>query len=357
MAKARVITHLKRHYHEPGTAPGTLLAPPATAGGTCQIRVIRYGIDSFNEQIMAEIKDCCPSPATDQTTWINIEGDYYPELLEQLGAYYGLHRLSLEDTLNRGHRPKLEEYQEYLFIVLYLLEKQEQQQVSIFLMPKVIITMESHEYQTFDLLRQRLRSPQPGDDIRHSGVDYLAYAIADTLVDQFFPRLESYRERLDLLEEHLLDNNPARQLLADIHQLKMEMLVLGRLAWAERDVIASLERQHPQLAVYLRDSYDHMVQIIEMLETYRDITTGILDVYLSSVSNQMNNVMKTLTIIATIFIPLTFIVGVYGMNFDPATSPFNMPEINTRYGYPVVWALMLGIAGGMLVWFRQKKWL
>ncbi|MGE5380068.1 MAG: magnesium/cobalt transporter CorA [Methylocystaceae bacterium] len=353
MAKARVAAHLKRHYHEPGTAPGTLVAPPATAGGSCQVRIIKYSPDGISENLVDDLKAGYPSPVSDQVIWINIEGDYSPEMLQQLGDYYGLHPLSLEDTLNRGHRPKIEEYTNYLFIVFYLLGQQRQaidQQVSIFLVSNVLLTLENNEYQSFELLRQRLRSPQSGDDIRNRGADYLAYEVCDTLIDQFFPRLEIYRERLDFLEERLL-KNPARELLEEIQQLKMELLVLGRLAWAERDVIASLERQRPQLTVFLRDSYDHVAQIIEMLETYRDITTGILDIYLSSVSNQMNSVMKTLTVITSIFIPLTFIVGVYGMNFT------HMPELTARYGYPIVWAVMLAIGATLLIWFRRKKWL
>jgi len=355
MAKARGVAHLKKHYHKPGTAPGTLISPPPTADGNCHIKVIKYSSDSFSEQGMASITDCCPPMVTDQVTWINIEGDYNPEMLQQLAEYYTLHPFSLEDTLHRGHRPKLEDYHDYLFIILYLLEKNEEQ-VSMFLTGKVFITLENHEHQSFEILRQRLRNPQPGDDMRQQSADYLAYEVCDMLVDQFFPRLESYGEKLDSLEEQLF-KDPNRALLDEIHQLKMELLVLLRLAWAERDVIASLERQRPQLAVYLRDIYDHMLQVIEILETYREMTTSILDGYLSSVSNQMNTVMKTLTIIATIFIPLTFIVGVYGMNFNPATSPFNMPEITARYGYPAVWTVMLSIAGGMLLWFRRKKWL
>lgn len=355
MSRARGVTHLKKHYHKPGTAPGTLISPPPAADGNCQIRVIRYSSDSFSEQLMAAISDCCPPLTADQVTWINIEGDYNPEILKQLGEYYALHPLSLEDTLNRGHRPKIEQYHDYLLVIMYLLAKSEEQ-VSMFLTDKVFITLENYEYQSFELLRKRLRNPQPGDDIRQQGADYLAYEVCDTLVDMFFPRLENYGERLDLLEEQLF-KEPTRALLDEIHQLKMELSVLLRLAWAERDVIASLERQRPQLSMYFRDIYDHMLQVIEILETYREMVTSMIDGYLSSVSNQMNTVMKTLTIIATIFIPLTFIVGVYGMNFNPSTSPFNMPEITARYGYPTVWAVMLGIAGGMLFWFRRKKWL
>jgi magnesium transporter len=347
-------------YHKPGTAPGTLRAPDNPPTGPVRVTLIDYNAKHFEEKQVATIEECFPYRETSSVTWINVDGLHDIGLIEKLGKAFGLHPLALEDVLNCGQRPKLEDYGTYHFIVmrsLYLKrhgeeEVLESEQISFFLAGNYVITLQEVPGDSFEAVRERLRHGK--GLIRKSGPDYLLYALVDALVDEFFPVLESYGERVEELEDEVIER-PEPETLNEIHRIKRELLVLRRTAWPERELINALQREEahlikPETRVFLRDCYDHTIQVIDMVETYRDLASGLLEVYLSSASNRLNEVMKVLTIISTIFIPLNFIAGVYGMNFH------NMPELNSPFGYPMALGLMAVVGGSLVLYFRRKGW-
>jgi magnesium transporter len=344
-----------KRYHQPGTAPGTLKAPEKRVEQV-RITVIDYGPERLEEKTITRVEQLFPYRDSPTVTWINIEGLHDVPALEALGKHFGFHPLALEDVLNCGQRPKLEDYGEYHFLIMKSLlhgDRLETEQISFFLGGNYVITLQEVPGDSFEAVRERIRRGK--GMIRKAGPDYLAYALIDALVDEFFPVLEKYGEQIETLETELLAN-PAPETIQEIHRVKRELLLLRRTAWPERDVIAAMQREesdviHPETQVFLRDCHDHTIQVIDMIETYRDLAAGMLDVYLSSVSNRMNEIMKVLTIISTIFIPLTFIVGLYGMNFH------NMPELSSRWGYPAVVIVMAVIAALMLLYFWRKGWL
>jgi magnesium transporter len=348
-------------FPSPGTAPGTLRPPDWPSTSPTQVTIIDYGPDHLVERKVQSFEDILEFRDTPSVTWINIEGLHDVELLRSLGQAFGFHPLTLEDVLNCGQRPKLESYGPYHFMVLKSLrlrEELEMEQISFFLSGNYVITLQEIPGDSFEAVRQRIR--QGKGLIRKAGPDYLAYALIDALIDEFFPVLETYGERIEELESDLV-LRPSPSYLRTVYRIKRELLVLRRTAWPEREVINALQRDdsqliHPETQVFLRDAYDHTVQVIDMIETYRDLAAGMLDVYLSSTSNRMNEIMKVLTVISTIFIPLNFIAGVYGMNFDPQRSPYNMPELEWRFGYPVVLSLMASVAIGLILFFRNKGW-
>jgi magnesium transporter len=282
-----------------------------------------------------------------------------------LGKVFSLHPLVLEDVVNVPQRPKVEEYTDQQVIIAQMVSLKPDakgfisEQVSFILGKNYLLTVqEEPEFDTFEPVRQRIHHNR--GTIRQQGADYLVYALLDTVIDGFFPVLENYGERLEELEQEVIDQ-PNQKTLDKIHKIKRELLLLRRAIWPQRDAINSLIRDgseliSPQINIYLRDCYDHAVQIIDMVETYRELASNLMDVYLSSVSNRMNEIMKVLTVISTIFIPLTFIVGVYGMNFDTSLVG-NMPELRIPYGYTYCWAVMLTIATSLLIYFWRKGWL
>ena len=353
---------LSKRFGRPGTAPGTLRAPDVQRVERVQVRLMRYGPDGLEERDVAPDEDLHALVRGDSVTWIDVVGLHDLELLQRIGDAFALHPLALEDVLNVGQRSKVEDYDSHLFVVMKLLRLSpdlEVEQIAAFLGAGWLVTFQEVPGDAFDPVRERIRKGK--GKIRGAGSDYLAYALIDALVDQFFPILEEYGERIEDLEDELV-KDPDRETLQKIHQLKKELLVLRRAAWPQREVVSSLERTEPPLVrpetrLFLRDCYDHTIQVMDMLETYRDLASGMLDVYLSSVSNRMNEVMKVLTVMASIFIPLTFVVGLYGMNFDPRASRWNMPELEWAYGYPAVWALMLAIVVVMVWIFRRKRWI
>jgi magnesium transporter len=351
-----------KRYPTPGTAPGTLRAPEVARVDTVRVRVIDYDPDHLEEREVASLEECRGFPETPSVTWINVDGLTDLQLIETLGRMFHLHPLSLEDVLNCGQRPKVEDYGDYKFIVLRSLRMEDGhlagEQISLFLGRNFVLTFQEVPGDTFDPVRERIR--QGKGMIRKSGPDYLAYALIDALIDEFFPVLEHFGERVEQLEDEVV-GRPSPATLHQIHQVKRELLALRRSAWPERDLLNALLRDdseliRPETKVFLRDCYDHVVQALDMIETYRELASGMLDVYLSSLSNRMNEVMKVLTVISTIFIPLTFIAGIYGMNFDTEISPWNMPELEWRYGYLFSLALMATVALGLVVYFRRKKW-
>ena len=354
-------SRMMKRYHAPGTSPGTLRAPDTPAAGPTRITVIDYGPDRCREQVIERVEDLFPFRDTSTVTWINVEGLHDIALIEAIGKHFGIHRLTLEDILNCGQRPKIEDYSSYHFLVMRSLtfkESLETEQISFLLAKNYVITFQEVPGDSFEAVRQRIR--KEGGQIRQMGSDYLAYALIDALVDEFFPVLEKYGERVESLEDEVVVR-PSPQVLQDVHQIKRDLLTLRRAAWPERDLINAFHREEshlirPETRVFLRDCYDHTIQVIDIIENYRDLTSGLQEVYLSSVSNRLNEVMKVLTIISTIFIPLNFIAGIYGMNFRTENSPFNMPELNWYFGYPFALGIMATLAILLVLYFHRKGW-
>jgi magnesium transporter len=349
------MAYFTKRYHPPGTAPGTLIADDAAASRPLKLRLMEYDADHLQEHDDLSVAACKSHLESDAVTWIHAEGHASPELLRELGETFGLHPLALEDILNTGQRPKLENYEHQLFAVMSLPgwhgDDLEAEQVSLFLGANYIISFYAGERDPFEPARKRLRG---GSRLRTRGADFLFYTLLDILIDQCFPVLETLGESIEDLEEELL-GKPTRGTLSQIHALKRDLLLLRRMLWPQRELISQLLREDQVLIrettrPYLRDCYDHMIQIMDLFETYRDMTGGMMDIYLSSVSNRLNEVMRVLTVISTLFIPPTFLVGVYGMNF------LNMPELHWRYGYTLTWAVIVAMMLGMLAYFKRKGW-
>ena len=324
-----------------------------------KITTINYDEKQFQEKEVETIDEIFPFSDTSTATWINLDGIYQLDNIEKIGKHFKIHPLVLEDIMNTGQRPKMEDFGDYLFLVLKMLSYDEEEnetkieQVSLILSSKFVISFQESEGDVFDPIRERIRTDR--GRIRKMGVDYLAYSLIDAIVDNYFMVLEKIGEKIEDIEEELV-KNPTPEVLHTIHRLKRELIFLRKSVWPLREVISRLERWESPLIdksidIYLRDVYDHTIQVIDALETFRDMLSGMLDIYLSSVSNRMNEVMKVLTIIATIFIPLTLVAGIYGMNFK------YMPELDWFWGYPMVYMIMLAMSAVMLVYFRRKKWL
>ena len=350
---------IKERAKKRGLPPGTLVHIGEKSGKEVNITVIDYDEAHLQEIEIKTIEQCFPFKDTPTITWINIEGLHQAEIIQRLGDCFGLHPLVMEDILNTDQRPKVEDYKDYLYIVLKMLHNVEgpeivTEQISLILNPSFVISFqEGIEGDVFSPVRERLRGGK--GRIRGMGADYLAYTLIDAIVDNYFAILEGIGERIEDLEEELV-SHPKKETLHRIHELKREMIFLRKAVWPLREVISTLQRGDSPLiknttAIYLRDVYDHTIQVIDAIETSRDMLSGMLDIYLSSISNRMNEIMKFLTIIGTIFIPLTFIVGIYGMNFA------FMPELKWRYGYFAVMAFMFAIGIIMLFYFKKKKWL
>jgi magnesium transporter len=331
-----------------------------------RLTVIEYD-GSRSEQIQVEtVAEAAEYKDRPSVTWLNIDGLHDTEVVRAVGDVFGVHPLVLEDVLNTQQRPKAEFYDHYVSIILRMLYvdptdgKLSSEQVSLILGEGFVISFQERAGDVFDPVRERIFGDK--GRIRRAGADYLAYALVDAIVDGYFVILEHLGERIEELEESLVIRQDDSASPAVIHGLKTEMIGIRRAIWPLREAISSIERTDAKLFVkdtrlYVRDLYDHTIQVIDAVESYRDLVTGLMDLYMSSVSNGMNKVMKVLTIIATIFIPLTFIAGIYGMNFNPEVSPWNMPELDWRFGYPAALLLMTIVAVGMVFYFRRKKWL
>ncbi len=352
---------LGKHYNPPGTPPGSLLAHGTAPHEALRISLIEYDESHFEELANISADECRAYLATPTLTWIHVQGTAQPEVLRNLGEQFNLHKLALEDVLNTGQRPKAESYDGQLFVVLSLPSLNDghivTSQVSLFVGPDYLVSFHAGSNDPFEPVRKRLRNH--AGRLRGLGIDALLHSLIDLVIDQGFPVLEDFGERIEVLEEELLQH-PDKHTLAVIHQLKRDLLLLRRMLWPQREVINALLRDghdliHEETRLYLRDCYDHAIQIMDLMESYRDMTASMLDVYLSSSSNRLNEVMRVLTVIATLFIPPTFIVGVYGMNFD-RSSPWNMPELGWRYGYAFSWTIMLAMIIGLLIFFKRKKW-
>ncbi len=354
---------VKKRSSKAGLPPGTLIHIGEKGSGEARITLLRYNETSFEEKevgTVSTVDECIPLGEGPTTTWIDMEGIYDVGVIENLGRCYGFHPLVLEDILNTDQRPKVEDYDSYLYIVLRMLYlnhkngKVVTEQTSVILGQKFVLSFqEGFKGDVFDHVRERIRSGK--GRIRALGADYLAYCLIDAVVDGYFSVLEKMGEDIEAIEGELV-LKPMPHTLQKLHHLKRDVIFLRKATWPLREVVSSLERGDSSLVeestrTYLRDVYDHTIQVIDTIETYRDMLSGMLDIYLSSVSNRLNEVMKVLTVIATIFMPLTFIAGVYGMNF------MYMPELKWRWGYPLILFLMLAVGILMLLHFKRKKWL
>ena len=350
---------IKKRSKKAGLPPGTLVHIGEKLTEKTRISVVEYDGQGFQEKELENLETCYLFPEAPAVTWINVVGIQQVEVLEKLGNCFTVHPLALEDILNTEQRPKIEDYGEDLFIVVKLISYHEKtdeigaEQISLILRPNALISFQEKEGDDFAAVKERLRAGK--GRLRKLGADYLAYTLLDIVVDQYFLVLEKLGERIEILEGKLL-TDPGAATLQKIQKLKKEMLLLRQWIWPLREVISSLERgEFPGIQestrIYLRDVYDHAIQVMDAIEIYRDMLSGMLDIYLSSLNNRMNAVMKVLTIIATIFMPLTFLAGVYGMNFK------HMPELDWPWGYPLILAVMGFVAILMLTLFRRKKWL
>lgn len=356
-------SYVDYYYDEPGSAPGTLTIPADAEPPV--IILIDYNEHQAIRMEVTTPEDCAPYLDTESVSWVDVKGLGSEDVLQRLGHVFNLHPLMLEDVVNVPQRPKVEEYESQLLIIARMVTLDRSgtsfvsEQVSFILGPHYLLTVqEEPDYDSFGPIRERIRTNKAL--IRKQGADYLAYALLDSIVDGFFPVLETYGEQIEDLEGEVVAN-PTRQTLEKIHELKRELLTLRRAIWPQRDAINSLIRDgnelvSPEVRVYLRDCYDHTIQVLDMVETYRELASSLMDVYLSSVSNKMNEVMKFLTVMSSIFIPLTFIAGVYGMNFDPEKSPYNMPELDWYWGYPLCLGAMLVVAAILVYFFWKRGW-
>lgn len=390
----------------PGTAPGTLIADPLAPKPTVSVMAYGHGAGSDGlgngggnggnggngsggslniekteatlDDVRALRAEMMGGRSRHRVLWVNVDGLGDTAVVQGLGEIFGLHKLALEDVLSVHQRAKVDQYPDNIFIVLREPQTHfevstaaeamvggegkgghfDSDQVSMFLGKDFVITFQEKRGDCFNPVRMRIRANR--GKVCQSGPDYLVYSIVDAVVDAYFPVLESFGERLEDLEDIAVER-PTQKTVHDIHMVKRELLIMRRSIWPAREALGTLVRDHSPLIsdetrVYLRDAYDHLVQLIEILENYRELGSDLMDIYLSAMSNRMNEVMKVLTVIATIFMPLSFIVGLYGMNFD-TKFPLNMPELEWKYGYVFVWVIILATAGGLLGFFYKRGWI
>ena len=348
----------------PGNVPGTISIPQTAP--VPEITLIDYDRDKHEYLKHLTPSECVEHLDTKLISWVDVAGLGDKSTLEELGQVFKLHPLTLEDVVNVPQRPKLEDREEQLVIITQMANLKPQaagfwlEQVSLILGNNYVLTIqEEPERDCFEPIRDRLKRSR--GIIRSQGADYLVYALWDAIIDGYFPVLEAYGEQLELLETETIEQ-PSDRILSQIYQIRRELLALRRGIWSQRDALNTLIREgHPlfsdRVRPYLKDCYDHTIQIIDTIETYRELTSGLMDIYLSAVNNRMNEIMKTLAVVSTIFIPLTFIAGIYGMNFNPSASPWNMPELNWYWGYPFCLGVMVAIAIILIVYFWRRGWL
>jgi len=348
----------KRRIVTLGVPPGTLIADPEAPKPV--IRLMAYSSDAHIEVTITNPEEIIEHLSKWPITWINVDGLGDASIIARLGEIFDLHRLALEDVMNTHQRAKVEAYKDHLYIVCREIEYENgvaSDQISMFLGKNFVLTFQEHAGDCLGSVRERIRQ---SDRFRSYGADYLAYALLDAVIDGYFPALENMGENLEALEEKVV-LSPTEDMVPRIHMLKRELLTVRRAIWPARDAINSLLRDPNPLVsdhtrLYLRDCHDHVIHVIDMLETYRELGSDLMDIYLSSLSNRLNSVMKVLTIIATIFMPLSFIASLYGMNFD-RSHPLNMPELGWKYGYLTVLIFMLLSAAGMMYYFYRQGWL
>lgn len=343
-----------------GLPPGSLVHVGDVLEATSRMTVIDYSKENVEEQQIQSVDDILKYKDSDTVTWVIIEGLTNVDIVERIGTIFGIHQLVLEDILNTHQRPKFEEYDGYLYIVLKSLVSEDEEfrvtyeQISLLVLNNFVFAFKEKKDDVFRPVQQRIRTSK--GRLRQQGADYLAYAILDTIVDQNFILIDSLDEAVTSLEDSLLASEPTQDALNTIQRLKREIIGIRRHVSPVRELLAGMLRSESELIdekthIYLRDVSDHAVRIIESIESYRDILSGLLDIYISSVSNKMNEVMKVLTVFASIFIPLTFLAGIYGMNFE------YMPELKWKWAYPALWTAFITIPVVLLIYFKRKKWL
>lgn len=347
-----------RRSSKSGMPAGSLIHIGEKKVEKVKIKLIDYGATEYIEQDIENIEQCFPYKDDYTITWINIDGIHETDVLKKLGDCFGFHPLILEDILNTGQRPKIEDFNDYIYFVLKMIDYSYKtntislEQVSIIIGKNYVISLQEKPLEIYESIRKRIKNDK--SKIRNAGSDYLAYLIIDSIIDNYFSVLEQIGEKIEHVENKLI-SNPAQKTLKTIYDLKRNMLYMRKSTWPLREIISRLERGEIALIndntrIYIRDIYDHIIQVIDTIETFRDMLSGMIDIYLSSMTHRLNEVMKILTIISTIFIPITFIASIYGMNFR------FMPEISWKWGYLVVWAIILFIIIYMIIYFKRKKW-
>jgi len=355
---------VKRLSGKIGLSPGSAVHVGEKRVEAMAIQLTQYDGEAVDERPLENARDCAGVLAPPRTTWINVDGLHEVDAVQRIGADFGLHNLVIEDILNTHQRAKCEDLDDRLFIALRMYRwdagggEMHSEQVSLVLGEGFVLTFQEQPGDVFDGVRHRLRAGKT--KIRMRGADYLAYALLDAVVDGYFAVLEGVGESIEELEERILEN-PTPEVVEDLHDLRRQVILFRKSLWPLREAVANLERTQSGLfqeetRPFLRDLYDHTYQVLDAVETHREMLSGMLDLYASMVGNRMNEIMKVLTLFAAIFIPLTFIAGIYGMNFNPEAGRLNMPELNWAYGYPFVWGLMAVCALLLLLYFKRKRW-
>ncbi|MBQ0769960.1 MAG: magnesium/cobalt transporter CorA [Bizionia sp.] len=358
MSKKKPKKRTQNYKKQLGQVPGTLIYTGSKASELF-IDAFDYTENYLKEQELKTVEQAFKFKSTDSITWININGLNHIAEIEKIGNHYNLHPLVLEDIVNTGQRPKLDDHGDYLFLVIKMMyyDKEEKiisEQVSFVMGPNYVLSFQEAEGDVFDALRERIR--QSKGRIRSLGSDYLLYALIDSVADHYYAIIETMGNKIEDLEDNLFEGQTKEEITTDIQSLKREILKIRRAIFPLREIINRIDKSEnklidPKTLHYFDDVYDHIIQITDTIDIYREMIWGLMDMYMTTISNRMNEVMKVLTIIATIFIPLTFIAGIYGMNFD------NIPELHYKYSYQILWAVMVVIFLGMLYYFKRKKWL
>ena len=350
---------IKRISKTVGLPPGTLVHVGEAKTAPVRMTLMDYSEAEVKEPRIDSIEDVFPFKDKPTVTWVNIDGVHQTDIIQKIDTHFGIHPLVLEDIVNTSQRPKMEDYGDYLFIVLKMIYRNQgggrdsiSEQVSLILGSNYVISFQEQEGDVFDTIRERIRGGK--GRIRKMGADYLAYSLLDAIIDNYFVILEQLGLEIAELEDRLI-TTVDQSMSHGIHNIKRNMIYLRKQIWPLREVISGLQRNeshliHKTTGIYLRDVYDHTIQVIDTIESYRDTLAGMHDIYLSSISNRMNEIMKVLTMFAAIFIPLTFVAGIYGMNFE------NMPELKWPFGYHLVLGVMATIGLGMVIYFKKKKW-
>ena len=330
------------------------------------MRIIAYGPDAFIDQPISDARQASEFLKKFPVTWVNVDGVGDTSTIQVIGEVFNAHRLAIEDVVHVRQRPKVDEFREHLYVVARMIDRPAgahvrlgTEQLSLFIGRDYVLTIQERPGDCLDAIRQRARDKL--GRLRENGPDYLAYSILDAVVDEYFPVLEDLGDQLEDLEDQAIAS-PAPAIASRLHEIKRDLLVLRRAMWPLREALNTLHRvQSPFInetaRLYLRDCYDHTVQALDLIEVYRELCSGLTDLVMTSATHRLNEVIKVLTIISTIFMPLTFIAGIYGMNFDPDSSPWNMPELRWRYGYPIIMMIMAVIAAFMMIYFWRKGWL
>jgi magnesium transporter len=346
-------------FKKTGLMPGSLVHVGKKKSESVKLSLFSYDEETSDDKEINDVSQIELTPDNKKVQWLNMDGIHKIDVIESIGKHFGLHNLLLEDVLNTNHRPKAEYYEDHMLFTLKMLginkagNRLVSEQVSFVLGKGYLISFQEQEGDIFDQVRNRIRTKK--GKVRQKKADYLFYTLIDAVVDNYFLIIDRFSENVERLEDKIVES-PNENTLKEIQLLKKQLILLRKSISPLREAVSSVVKDEIHLInedsiKYLRDVYDHIIHLSENVETQRDIVSGLKDLYMSELSNRMNNTMKVLTIIATIFIPLTFVAGIYGMNFD------NMPELHSQYGYPIVWGVMVVITIGMIIYFKKKKWL